>query len=66
MGPRDGSVDFAVWYATFVWQYGTWCGGLQGEVPQWMQRYTAEILRFIEFERRVLPYKFLEPLPDGN
>jgi hypothetical protein len=36
------------------------------EMPIWLQRYTAEVLRFIEFERRVLPYKFMEPMPDGG
>lgn len=35
------------------------------EMPAWLQRFTADVLRFAEFERRVLPYQFLEPLPDG-
>lgn len=35
------------------------------EMPPWLQRFTAEVLRFAEFERRVLPYQFMEPLPDG-
>lgn len=35
-------------------------------MPPWLQRFTAEVLRFAEFERRVLPYQFLEPQPDGR
>ncbi len=35
-------------------------------MPPWLHRFTADVLRFTEFERRVLPYQFLEPLPDGE
>ncbi len=48
-------------------KHGIQKAAFQGEeMPSWLQKYTAEVLRFAEFERRVLPYKLMEPLPDGN
>jgi hypothetical protein len=35
-------------------------------MPVWLCRYVAEVLRFIEFERRVLPYKLIDGLSNGN
>lgn len=29
-------------------------------MPVWLARYVAEVLRFVEFERRVLPFKLIE------
>ncbi|KAM3567116.1 hypothetical protein VYU27_010733, partial [Nannochloropsis oceanica] len=46
-------------------KHGIQKAAFQGdEMPAWLQKYTAEVLRFAEFERRVLPYKLMETLPD--
>ena len=48
-------------------KHGVKKAAFQGdEMPAWLQKYTAEVLRFAEFERRVLPYKLMEALPDGE
>jgi hypothetical protein len=47
-------------------QPAPWGVCLQGEAPVWLISYIAEALRFVEYERRVLPSVFMKTNVEGQ